>query len=71
MYTWLPAILWLYGVSPNAGYVLVMGKRRPGPAPMVNAGRRIPNWPHTPISAPAGVAATDGQDIPGLKNVIK
>ena len=26
---------------------------------------------HAPVSAPAGVAATDGQDILGLKNVIK
>ena len=28
-------------------------------------------WPHAPIFAPPGVAASDGQDIPGLKNVIR
>ena len=30
-----------------------------------------PDWPHAPVSAPAWVAASDGQNIPGLKNVIK
>ena len=29
------------------------------------------DWPHAPVAASTGVAATDDKAIPGVKNVIK